>query len=115
MNSLQQAIAEKEQQIRMSQRELQDQRAQLGDSVHATLTSPSTIAGGFAVGLAFALLRCRGSGQALRQSLHADLAPLRSLEWLLRHIGPPIAMALLHRYTSNDEGGEMGHGEAEME
>jgi hypothetical protein len=73
--------------------------------VHARLTSQRTLLGAAAVGFSLALLRCRG-GEGRALTIETQNAPLRSLQWVLRHLGPPLMMALLHRASTDDEGSE---------
>ncbi len=100
MSKLKRNIAAKKRQISQDRRSLAEQRGQLATDVRARIASPEAIAGGFAVGVAFALTRCRGARRMRRGAIDGDGTTGRSLHWLLRHTALPIIMTLLHRASA---------------
>lgn len=105
MSTLKARLQQKERELAIERTRLRHQREDLVHAAGATLRSPQVVMSAAAVGLTLALLRCPGGSRR-----HRDYSPKSAgrgrgtLRWALRHLGPPITMALMHR-----AGGQASH------
>ncbi|RFA30076.1 hypothetical protein CAI21_07680 [Alkalilimnicola ehrlichii] len=103
MSSLQQRIAQKQLEVIRTKQDVQLRRTGLASATRSAVTSPNLVVGSFVTGVAIALLRCRRR-ERRRHVVPKDYGTQKSLQWLIRHLGPPIIMALFQRaMTAYDE------------
>lgn len=94
MSTLKARLRQKEREFDIARTHLQHQSHDLVHAGGAALRSPQLVMSGVAIVLTFALLR---TPNGRRHRARGPGKSRRLLRWTLRHLAPPLAMALLHR------------------
>lgn len=97
MSTLKARLRQKERELDIARTHLQHQGHELVHAGGAALRSPQLVMSGVAIALSFALLRSPGGGRPRRRYAASSGKKRGILRWALRHLGLPLAMALLHR------------------